>query len=99
MIQGATAIPLAVTFGVASGAKGGLGLGITVVAVVLSARMAPIELLTLTLPTVPCTCTYRPGQLRLRVLWPAYLTLWLLLRIGCQSTRYRRWATSAGPLS
>ncbi len=64
VIQGATAIPLAVTFGVASGAKGGLGLGITVFAVVLSAGKALIELLTLTLRTVPCTCTYRPGQLR-----------------------------------
>jgi hypothetical protein len=28
---------------------------------------------------VPCTCTYRPGQLRLRVLWPVYLFVWIVL--------------------
>src|SRR5688500_11112954 len=36
-----------------------------------------IELLTLTLKTVPFTCTYLPGQLRLRVYWAPYLFLWL----------------------
>jgi hypothetical protein len=58
---------------------GGIALGATVFAVVAATGVALIELLTLTLRTVPCTCTYRPGQLRLRVLWPIYLTVWLLV--------------------
>jgi hypothetical protein len=78
VIQGATAIPIALLFGVASGIAGGLTLGLTVCAVVLGAGLVLIELLTLSQQSVPCTCTYRPGQLRLRVLWPVYLTVWSL---------------------
>ncbi len=36
-----------------------------------------IEALTITLRTVPFTCTYLPGQLRLRVRWPIYFVVWL----------------------
>jgi hypothetical protein len=79
VMQGTTAFPLAVVFGVASMVMGGIALGATVFAVVAATGVALIELLTLTLRTVPCTCTYRPGQLRLRVLWPIYLTVWLLV--------------------
>jgi hypothetical protein len=79
VIAGATAIPLALIFGAASGVAGGPTLGLTVFAVVLAAGLALIELVTLTLRTVPCTCTYRPGQLRLRVLWPVYLAVWLVI--------------------
>jgi hypothetical protein len=78
VLQGATAIPIALLFGVASGFAGGFTLGFTVFAVVLGTGIVLIELLTLTQHTVPCTCTYRPGQLRLRVLWPVYLTVWSL---------------------
>jgi hypothetical protein len=78
VMQGATAIPLALISGLASGVVGGLTLGVTVAAVVLATGIVLIELLTLTQHTVPCTCTYRPGQLRLRVLWPVYLTVWSL---------------------
>lgn len=49
------------------------------VAIVQGTGTALIELLTLTQQTVPCTGTYRPGQLRLRVLWPVYLTVWSLV--------------------
>ena len=79
VIQSATAVPAGVIFGIASAVLGSLTLGVTVFAVVLATGIALIELLTLTLRAVPCTCTYRPGQLRLRVLWPVYLTVWLLI--------------------
>jgi hypothetical protein len=79
VIVGAIAIPLALTFGIASGLAGGLGLGVTVFAVVLATGAAFAELLTLTLRSVPCTCTYRPGQLRLRALWPVYLLVWVAI--------------------
>jgi hypothetical protein len=78
VMQGATAIPIALLFGVASGVAGGPVLGLTVLAVVLGTGIVLIELLTLTQHTVPCTCTYRPGQLRLRLLWPVYLSVWSL---------------------
>lgn len=79
VIAGATAFPLSLIFGAASAVAGGPALGIVVFAVVAAAGLALIELLTLTLHTVPCTCTWRPGQLRLRVLWPVYLTGWLVI--------------------
>jgi hypothetical protein len=82
VMQGATAFPLALLFGLASGIAGGPVLGVTVFAVVLGAGIVLIELLTLTQHTVPCTCTYRPGQLRLRVLWPLYLSVWSLTSYG-----------------
>jgi hypothetical protein len=79
VIAGATAVPLALVFGAAAGVAGGPTLGLTVFAVVLAAGLALIELVTLTLRTVPFTSTYRPGQLRLRVLWPVYLAVWLVI--------------------
>jgi hypothetical protein len=79
VIEGATAIPLAVIFGAAAALAAGLATGLMVCVVVLITGAALVELLTVTLRTVPCTCTYRPGQLRLRVLWPLYLAAWLLI--------------------
>ncbi len=79
IIAAATALPLALVFGAASATAGSAVLGVTVFAVVLTTGLALVEVLTLTLRTVPCTCTYRPGQLRLRVLWPVYLAVWLLI--------------------
>jgi hypothetical protein len=79
VMLGATAVPLAFAFGVASAVAGGWVLGVTVFAVVFAAGTALIELLTLTMRTVPGACTYRPGQLRLRVLWPVYLMVWTLI--------------------
>ena len=85
VIEGATACPLALFFGVAAAMIEGSTFGLMVFAVVLLTGLTLAELLTLTLRTVPCTCTYRPGQLRLRVLWPVYLTLWLLVAYGLPS--------------
>lgn len=76
---GATAAPLALVFGAASSVAGGWALGVTVGTIVFAAGTALVELLTLTMRTVPGACTYRPGQLRLRVLWPVYLTVWTFI--------------------
>jgi hypothetical protein len=50
----------------------------TVFIVVLLAGLCLIELLTITMKTVPFTCTYLPGQLKLRLYWAGYFVLWLM---------------------
>jgi hypothetical protein len=40
--------------------------------------------------TVPFTCTYLPGQLRLRVFWPLYFLLWL--NFVFRTSRWGSWA-------
>jgi hypothetical protein len=49
----------------------------TVFLIVVLAGLCQIEALTVTMKTVPFTCTYLPGQLRLRLFWPFYFYLWL----------------------
>ena len=51
----------------------------TVFLFVVLAGLCQIELLTITMKTVPFTCTYLPGQLRLRLMWPVYFYLWLTI--------------------
>ena len=51
----------------------------TVFVIVVLAGLCQIELLTITMKTVPFTCTYLPGQLRLRWMWPVYFYLWLTI--------------------
>jgi len=79
VIQSASVFPLSALFGTGAAVVGGVELGVMVAGVVLATGLALVQLLTLTLRTVPCTCSYRPGQLRLRVLWPVYLLVWLLV--------------------
>ena len=50
----------------------------TVFIVVVLAGLCLIELLTITMKTVPFTCTYLPGQLKLRLYWAGYFVLWLM---------------------
>ena len=74
-----TCMPIAA---IASGALVLLGeetMAATVFPVVVLAGLCLIEMLTLTMKTVPFTCTYLPGQLRLRLFWPLYFFLWLHL--------------------
>jgi hypothetical protein len=79
VMYGASVAPLAIGFGVAATLAGGPRFGSTVGLIVLVTGGALMELLTLTLRTVPGTCTYRPGQLRLRALWPVYLSAWVTI--------------------
>jgi len=72
-----TCVPIAIVFGATAASVASWRLGATVAMVVSLGGLCLIEALTLTLKTVPFTCTYLPGQLRLRVLWPAYFVLWL----------------------
>ena len=72
-----TCIPIAT---IAAGALLLLGeqtLAATVFVIVTLAGLCLIEMLTITMKTVPFTCTYLPGQLRLRLFWPLYFFLWL----------------------
>lgn len=72
-----TCVPVALLFGGAAVVLGEERLGATVFLVVTLAGLCLIELLTITLKTVPFTCTYLPGQLKLRVYWALYFFLWL----------------------
>ena len=74
-----TCIPIAA---IASGTLWVLGqetIAATVLTMVVLAGLCLIEMVTLTMKTVPFTCTYLPGQLRLRLFWPLYFFLWLFL--------------------
>ena len=51
----------------------------TVFLIVILAGLCQIEGLTIAMKTVPFTCTYLPGQLRLRLFWPFYFYLWLTI--------------------
>jgi hypothetical protein len=72
-----TSVPIAAGFGIAAGISGTTVLGATVYLIVALAGLCLIEALTITLRTVPFTCTYLPGQLRLRVRWPIFFVVWL----------------------
>jgi hypothetical protein len=52
-------------------------LALTVLVVVLLQGLCLVELLTLTMKNVPFSCTYLPGQLKLRIYWAPFFVLWL----------------------
>jgi hypothetical protein len=96
LVQAAAAVPLAAGFGVASGIAVGWPLGLKAFALILATGLGLAELLALTLRAVPCACTYRPGQLRLRVLWPLYLTGWLAIAFQLPSLAVQHAGDPAG---
>jgi hypothetical protein len=79
VMNGAVVLPVAVLFACGAALAGDAWLAAMVLAVVITTGGTLTETLTLTLRTVPGACTYRPGQLRLRLLWPVYLTVWLTI--------------------
>ena len=74
-----TCVPIAIVASSALLLLGQETMAVTVFAMVTLAGLCLIEMLTLTMKTVPFTCTYLPGQLRLRLFWPLYFALWLHL--------------------
>ena len=74
-------LPIALVFAGAALVLGEQRLAATVLIVVMLAGLCLIEFLTLTMKTVPFSCTYLPGQLKLRVYWAPYLFLWLQFRV------------------
>jgi hypothetical protein len=72
-----TCIPVAAIFAGALLMLGQETLAGTVFLIVTLAGLCLIEMLTITMKTVPFTCTYLPGQLWLRMFWPFYFALWL----------------------
>jgi hypothetical protein len=72
-----TVLPIAALFAAALLVLGEQRLAATVFMVVSLAGLCLIELLTLTMKTVPFSCTYLPGQLKLRIYWAPYFFLWL----------------------
>jgi len=79
-----TCLPVAAVVATILLAMGEPRLASTVFLVVLLAGLCLIELLTITMKTIPFTCTYLPGQLKLRLFWAGYFFLWLafVVRLG-----------------
>ena len=72
-----TCVPIA---SIAAGALVMMGeerFAIALFPIVVLAGLCLIEALTLTMKAVPFTCTYLPGQLKLRIYWAPYFFLWL----------------------
>ena len=86
-----TCVPVAGVAAASAVAMDDRDLAIALLAIVPLAGLCLIELLTLTMKTVPFSCTYLPGQLRLRVFWPLYFLLWLTFVF--RTSRWGLWAT------
>jgi hypothetical protein len=72
-----TAVPIAALFAGTAFILGFERLAVNVFLVVTLAGLCLVELLTLTMKTVPFSCTYLPGQLKLRIYWAPFFFLWL----------------------
>jgi hypothetical protein len=77
IMQSVIVLPIATAFAGTALLLGERRLAVNVFVVVGLAGLCLIELLTLTMKTVPFSCTYLPGQLKLRVYWAPYFFLWL----------------------
>jgi hypothetical protein len=73
----AAVLPIALLFSGTLLILGEQRLAATVFVVVMLQGLCLVELLTLTMKTVPFSCTYLPGQLKLRVYWAPFFYLWL----------------------
>ena len=70
-------LPIAAAFAGVLLALGEQRLAGTVFLIVMLQGLCLIELVTLTMKTVPFSCTYLPGQLKLRIYWAPFFFLWL----------------------
>ena len=77
VIMSLSALPIASVFAGAALLLGFQRLAVNVFLIVFLAGLCLTELLTLTMKTVPFSCTYLPGQLKLRVYWAPFFFLWL----------------------
>lgn len=77
VLHAVVVMPVAVTTAMVLLVIGDQRLAVTAFAIVMLAGLCLIELLTLTMKMVPFSCTYLPGQLKLRYFWVAYFYLWL----------------------
>lgn len=77
VMQSTVVLPIATLFAGTALMLGERRLAANVFIVVCLAGLCLIELLTLTMKTVPFSCTYLPGQLKLRLYWAPYAFLWL----------------------
>jgi uncharacterized membrane protein len=77
VMQSIVVLPIATVFAAIALVVGERRLAAIVFIVVALAGLCLIELLTLTMKTVPFSCTYLPGQLKLRIYWAPYFFLWL----------------------
>jgi len=79
VITSITVLPIAAAFAAAALVLGFERLAVNVFLIVFLAGLCLTELLTLTMKTVPFSCTYLPGQLKLRIYWAPFFFLWLNL--------------------
>jgi hypothetical protein len=89
-----TCVPIAALTAAVLLVLGHESMAATVFPIVILAGLCQIEALTITMKTVPFTCTYLPGQLRLRLFWPFYFYLWLT--VVFRLTEWCLWAVGDG---
>ncbi|MEY4095588.1 MAG: hypothetical protein RLZZ53_2787 [Acidobacteriota bacterium] len=77
VMQSMVVTPVATVTAIALLAAGDQRLALTAFAVVSLGGLCLVEFLTLTMRAVPFSCTYLPGQLKLRYYWVGYFYLWL----------------------
>jgi uncharacterized membrane protein len=70
-------LPIALAFSGILLILGEQRLAATVFLIVMLQGLCLTELLTLTMKMVPFSCTYLPGQLKLRIYWAPFFFLWL----------------------
>jgi uncharacterized membrane protein len=77
VVAAVTTMPVTLAFAAVLLLLGESRFAMTLFVIVTLAGIALIELLTLTMKTVPFSCTYLPGQLKLRYYWAPYFFLWM----------------------
>jgi hypothetical protein len=77
VMQAGVVLPIAAAVGGALLIAGNRRTALVAFLVISAGGLCLIETLTLTMRAVPFTCTYLPGQLKLRYYWIGYFYLWL----------------------
>jgi hypothetical protein len=77
VVASVTTLPVTLAFAAVLIYVGESRFALTLFVIVTLAGIALIELLTLTMKAVPFSCTYLPGQMKLRYYWAPYFFLWL----------------------
>ena len=92
-----TVLPIAAAFAAAALVLGFERLAVNVFLIVFLAGLCLTELLTLTMKTVPFSCTYLPGQLKLRIYWAPFFFLWLNSASRSRTGACGRWIDAGTP--
>lgn len=90
IVAAVAVLPIVLGFAGVLLAKGEARMAATLLLIVTLAGLCLTEFLTLTMKAVPFSCTYLPGQLKLRYYWAPYFILWSTFTFTLG--RYALWA-------